>query len=370
MFYICGVINNFLLNSTMKKSFLGLLLCFGLSLTASAQSSLQKQVKVLKDSMELMRLSLDSVTQVERRTRQLLTEIKGREASSVSDIDSLNRLNAYLNEQLEQYQIQNDSMKTALNNLELKYQQMVLHADSMEQYYSTALAEYKKMEDRWKRRKYINIGYSSPSLDIEGLDGKVKSDYSISISRGRTYYLHKNPLFNMIKFGLDLGFLDVNMAQYNPIGEDSEGEDTGDFGEDSEWGGSYYPDDEEGDENIISGMLGDIIPDKLYKAEIGVHFGPSVTVNPIDYLMVNAYFRYVPSYSMKITKELDFAGSFASYFNLGIAVSYKMISVGLEKRWGTASFESEETDETGENVYSVKRKWTTSCPRFYISFRL
>lgn len=351
----------------MKKSILGLLLCFGLSLTASAQSSLQKQVKVLKDSMELMRLSLDSVTQVERQTRQLLIEIKGREASSVSDIDSLNRLNAYLNEQLEQYQIQNDSMKTALNNLELKYQQMVLHADSMEQYYSTALAEYKKMEDRWKRRKYINIGYSSPSLDIEGLDGKVKSDYSFSIVKGRTYYLHKTPLFNMVKFGLDLGF-DVNMAQYNPIDGDSEGEDTGDFAGDLE-GEEDYLDDEE-DENMISGMLSDIFPDKLYKAEIGVHFGPSVTVNPIDYLMVNAYFRYVPSYSMKITKELDFAGSFASYFNLGIAVSYKMISVGLEKRWGTASFESEETDETGENVYSVKRKWTTSCPRFYISFRL
>lgn len=351
----------------MKKSILGLLLCFGLSLTASAQSSLQKQVKVLKDSMELMRLSLDSVTQVERQTRQLLIEIKGREASSVSDIDSLNRLNAYLNEQLEQYQIQNDSMKTALNNLELKYQQMVLHADSMEQYYSTALAEYKEMEDHWKRRKYINIGYSSPSLDIEGLDGKVKSDYSFSIVKGRTYYLHKTPLFNMVKFGLDLGF-DVNMAQYNPIDGDSEGEDTGDFAGDLE-GEEDYLDDEE-DENMISGMLSDIFPDKLYKAEIGVHFGPSVTVNPIDYLMVNAYFRYVPSYSMKITKELDFAGSFASYFNLGIAVSYKMISVGLEKRWGTASFESEETDETGENVYSVKRKWTTSCPRFYISFRL
>lgn len=349
----------------MKKSILGLLLCFGVSLSVFAQSSLQKQVKVLRDSMELMRVSLDSVTQVEKQTRQLLAEIKGREANSVSDIDSLNRLNAHLNEQLEQYRIQNDSMKTALNNLELKYQQMVLHADSMEQYYTAALAKYKELEDRWKRRKYINIGYSSPSLDIEGLEGKVKSDYSFSIVRGRTYYLHKAPLFNMVKFGLDLGFLDVNMAQYNPIDSDDE-EDTGD----SEWGGSYYPDDEGEDDNIFSGILGDIIPDKLYKAEIGVHFGPSITVNPIDYLMVNAYFRYVPSYSMKITNELDFAGSFASYFNLGIAVSYKMISFGLEKRWGTASFESEETDETGDNVYSVKRKWTTSCPRFYISFRL
>lgn len=348
----------------MNKRIFSVLLCLSLSFVMVAQN-LQQQVQVLRDSMIMMRQNLDSISRVEKQARQLLTEIKNREAGSVSEIDSLTQLNTQLNEQLERCRVQNDSLKLALTHLQREYQMTTVRIDSIEQYYTEKISKYQEMEAHWKRNKYVNIGYSAPALSIENIPEKVKSDYSFSIVKGRTYYLHKTPLFNMVKFGLDLGF-DANTAQYNPIGGDSEGVDTGD----SEWEGDYYyPDDEEGDDNIFSDMLSGIIPDKLYKAEIGIHFGPSVTVNPIDYLMVNAYFRYVPSYSMKLTNDLDFAGSFASYFNLGIAVSYKMISVGLEKRWGTAQFETQEIDEFGEEI-SVKRKWTTNCPRFYISLRL
>lgn len=351
----------------MKKRFFGMLLCSCLFLSAKAQTQ-QTEIEVLKDSMEQMRLDLDSITQAEKQARQLLTEVTGREAGSASEIDSLNNLNALLSKQLEQYRVQNDSMKLALNRLQQKYQLVVAHADSVEGQYNKILADYQEMEDHWKRRKYVNIGYSSADLTIENIDGKVKSDYSVSIVNGRTFYLHKKPLFNMIKFGLDFGYIDINLAQYNPIGG-SEDEDI-DYDGNQGWDGGYYPDgDDDSDDNFISDMLGDIMPDKLYKAEVGVHFGPSITVNPIDYLMVNAYFRYIPSYSMKITQDLDFAGTFASYFNLGIAVSYKMLSIGLEKRWGSATFNTDEINEFGEEV-SVKRKWSTSGPRFYISFRL
>lgn len=353
----------------MNKRIFSVFLCLSLSFVMVAQN-LQQQVQVLRDSMTMMRQNLDSISRVEKQARQLLTEIKNREAGSVSEIDSLTQLNTRLNEQLERCRVQNDSLKLALTHLQREYQMATVRIDSIEQYYTEKILKYQEIEAHWKRNKYVNIGYSAPALSIENIPEKVKSDYSFSIVNGRTFYLHKKPLFNMIKFGLDFGYIDINFAQYNPIGGDDEGFD--DENGDDSWGwgdGNYDQSDDENYDDEISDMIGEIIPDKLYKAEIGVHFGPSITINPIDYLMVNAYFRYVPSYSMKISQELDFGGSFASYFNLGLAVSYKMISVGLEKRWGTAQFETQEIDEFGEEI-SVKRKWTTNCPRFYISLRL
>lgn len=353
----------------MNKRIFTVLFCLSLSFVIVAQN-LQQQVQVLRDSMTLMHQNLDSISRAEKQARQLLTEIKNCEAGSVSEIDSLTQLNIRLNEQLERCRVQNDSLKLALTHLQREYQMTTVRIDSIEQYYTEKIAKYQEMEDRWKRNKYMNIGYSASALTIENIPEKVKSDYSISIVNGRTFYLHKKPLFNMIKFGLDFGYVDINFAQYNPIGSDDEVFE--DENGDNSWGwgnDTYNPEEDENYDDEISDMLGEIIPDKLFKAEIGVHFGPSITINPIDYLMVNAYFRYVPSYSMKITQDLDFGGSFASYFNLGLAVSYKIISVGLEKRWGTAQFETQEINEFGEE-FSVKRKWTTNCPRFYVSFRL
>lgn len=44
-----------------------------------------------------------------------------------------------------------------------------------------------------------------PYEEVKGLEWK--SDYGFSLSYGRTYYLHKYLLFNMLKFGLALSIL-------------------------------------------------------------------------------------------------------------------------------------------------------------------
>lgn len=56
-----------------------------------------------------------------------------------------------------------------------------------------------------------------------------------------------------------------------------------------------------------------------------------------------------------------YSGGYASFFVSGLSVAYKVISVGVEKRWGTVKYDRSDTDE--------KTKFKVSGPRFYIGFR-
>ena len=56
----------------------------------------------------------------------------------------------------------------------------------------------------WKdRAKYFNIGYVNQTMTDKTFGGELKSDFGVSLSNGKTYYLHKKPLFGMVKIGLD-----------------------------------------------------------------------------------------------------------------------------------------------------------------------
>lgn len=213
----------------------------------------------------------------------------------------------------------------------------------------------------WKdRAKYFNIAYVKQTLapDIDalntlGLNPEIKSDMGVSLSWGKTYYLHKKPLAGMIKFGLDWSWLDINYAKYTS--ED-------------------YMDGSE----VVSGSA-------MHQAEIGMSFGPSVTINPIHHLKVSGYFRVTPSYSGLYADE-TFYHHYATFFNSGFAVAWKVISVGCEWRWGNAqykgltfnedSFSEEDLGESGDipgldDVLTDvgKQKFKTKSMRVYLSFR-
>lgn len=216
----------------------------------------------------------------------------------------------------------------------------------------------------WKNRaKYFNIGYVKQNLSETGGDEfKLKSEFGASMSWGCTYYLHKKPLLGMIKFGLDASWVDMSFAKYSTINLENS------LGTRSIWDGNDY--DEDYDEDLdLELELG------YYQLEIGMSVGPSVTINPIDHLKVNAYFHFTPSASM-IFLDDNISTSYASFFNVGAAVSYKFISIGVEKRWGSANynslsldeFDSEEDLET-DLFLSSKKKMKTSGLRAYISFR-
>ena len=77
--------------------------------------------------------------------------------------------------------------------------------------------EEMEMADVWSRRKFFNIGFSRLKLthrEIANLSWK--SDFSISLTYGKTIYFHKKPIANMIKFGLDYSFMDITYAKLVP----------------------------------------------------------------------------------------------------------------------------------------------------------
>ncbi len=240
--------------------------------------------------------------------------------------------------------------------------------DSLTQVVSKLSAKVQKVEDDkrnesiWKKRsKYFHIGYINQTLthqDISGL--KWKSDFGVSLGFGHTYYLHRRALFNMLKFGLDITWLDISYAKYSQPKE---------WTEPSE---STYPDEDSEDFDL-----------GVHQVELGLHIGPSITLNPIDYLKLSGYFHFIPSGSIVIMND-EANASYVSNFAVGGAIAYKAISLGIESRWGKAKYNSfavdedaVDTDDIGggsdvdiDNVLvSGKNRLKTKSLRFYLIFR-
>ena len=224
----------------------------------------------------------------------------------------------------------------------------------------------------WKdRAKYFNVAYVSQSLSLKDAPGTWRADYGVALTRGRTYYLHKKPLLGMIKFGIDWSYFDINFAKY----EDKWGFFGGDYYDDGSYdGGNYYdPDDPSGEGDYYEDETED-----MYQAEIGMSVGPSVTINPIDHLKANLYFRVTPSFSMLYAAE-EFSTSYGTFFSFGGAISYRVISLGIEGRWGNVKYDSmfdlgalEDIEDTGDIDLSGDKpstKWKVGSMRFYVSLR-
>ncbi len=207
----------------------------------------------------------------------------------------------------------------------------------------------------WKdRAKYFNIGYVKQTLTDKTFGGDITSDFGVSLSYGKTYYLHKKPIAGMIKFGLDWTWMDINYAKSTlwMLDEDS----------------------------------GSLSKSAMHQAEIGMQFGPSVTINPVHHLKVSGYFRVTPSYSGLYMDE-TFHHHYVTMLNAGCAMAWKVISLGVEWRWGSAkyngltfdgldldedSFGEEDNPSMGDvmdQMSAPKRKLKTSSMRIYLSFR-
>ncbi len=214
------------------------------------------------------------------------------------------------------------------------------------------------------RAKYFNIYYVNQSLTQKDIDGTWNNDYGVALAMGKTFYLHKQPILGMIKFGIDWSYFDINFSKYS----DKWGFFNGDA--ESGMGNNYWYENEYGYDYGYGTETEDV-----YQAEVGMALGVSVTVNPYDHIKAAGYFRVVPSYSMLYAAE-DFSGSYGTFFLAGGSVSYKVISLGIEGRWGTAKYDSVinvsdlgEGDVNLDGNYNGSSKWKTGSVRFYIGFR-
>jgi len=182
--------------------------------------------------------------------------------------------------------------------------------------------------------------------------------------KGKTYYLHKKPLLNMIKFGIDATWFELSYAKYSEPDVFAEGGSyTRAYNDYSSGYEDYYEEDFD---------LG------IHQIDASMHVGPSVTVNPVGDLKVAAYFHYVPTYSMVVIDD-SFGHGYVSNFAFGASVAYKAISVGIEHRWAKkATYNGLSFDEEGMDydapdfedvIESDKWKMKSKSFRVFLSFR-
>ena len=192
----------------------------------------------------------------------------------------------------------------------------------------------------WRNRAgYLNVGFVTQWV-IEDLsfssinDVAMKSDLGVSLTSGKTYYLHKKPIANMVKIGLDWSWLDLNVVRYR----------------------THY------------GLIPNDDGYEEYQAEAGMQFGTSVTVNPTHHLKVSAYFRVTPSYSARYDTGREHGhGNYITMYNVGGAVAWKLLSLGVEYRGGKCAYKS--FDGGYYEFGSKDDKLKTRGVRFYIGFR-
>lgn len=181
------------------------------------------------------------------------------------------------------------------------------------------------------RKKYINFGFVNTKMSQDGMP-ELKGNYGASFTVGRTFNLHKKTIGGMLRFGLDATWFDLNYTNYKI---------------------KYITDWET--ENC-----------QYHQAEISMHIGPSVTINPVGNLNIHGYFRYAPSFSTLYADD-TFYGNYATFFVGGASISYGVIGLGIESRFGNCKYNEFYPDNDKETCISNKTKYNGW--RVYLNFR-
>ena len=258
----------------------------------------------------------------------------------------------------------NDSIKQRLDSLENSLSRLQAKEE--------VRSENEKLDKIWKRKKYTVVGFVNQNLESkEEEGGKYKSKFGVTLQKGKTFYLHKKPLANMVKIGLDWTFVDLNFAKY----KDGNGISFNIPSDDDFSGGDYGYDEDESGIDLDLGVM---------QLEYGMGFGPSVQVTPFYYLgkglehiKAYTYFHVTPSYSAIIETtddDTNFNHGYCTFFNFGVGLSYKVISIGFEHRWGTAKYNMADLDAedaiAGGIKFDDKQKFSTKSSRFFVRFNI
>lgn len=213
----------------------------------------------------------------------------------------------------------------------------------------------------WKKTKTFDFNYTTTTMtpkfnDNAGrgvnLDEKYESDWAFTLSRTKSFNIHK-PIANMLKFSIDWRGFQLNVNHFK-VSKNAAG-----FAYDSQ-----VETDNIGTDNEKYKYPWNL---EKYEASYAMGVGPSITIAPfvplhkdkLDFFRINAYYHF--NYSAAVVysqndKKLDANGtntSLASRFDkavklqwghgygttFGFSVSYKTVGVGYEKRTVTREYQ-------------------------------
>lgn len=181
--------------------------------------------------------------------------------------------------------------------------------------------------------------------DFKPKDGeKVSANYGFMMGLTKTYFVHPNPIGGFVKFGIEATWFDITYINYKDFGKVG----LGDYG---------YDPDEDLKYDFDLGM---------HQIDLGMGVGVSATFAPfyrhsnaLNELKFKAYVNFMPTYSMVLRSdkneegddEVKFSGAFVPYFTCGAQASWKVISLFVEGRWGSANYKfTGFDDESSEKV--------------------
>lgn len=243
----------------------------------------------------------------------------------------------------------------------------------------------------WGYSKYFKISYGGVSLDPKGQiplgcdfnDGvapKFKSDWSVGLTFGRNYCLHKKPIANMVKINLDYTFFDLGFTHFEAEGD----KHTPVYDSSATW-------EEREDDGVEKRFYTPWCLQK-FKADFGMAIGPSVTVAPfthlssargLHFLKFNAYYHigYHASLLWMSKDDKRDAGASAADKDrnndnsinfghgltntFGAMISWKTIGLGYEMRTTNVSYQSLYPGTFGHE----KDKFKTNSSRIYLVIR-
>lgn len=160
---------------------------------------------------------------------------------------------------------------------------------------SASVCFAQERRDNW-RRPYANFGFSNITMSSNDMPDLI-SNYSVSFSVGRTFYLHSRPMLGHVRLGIDVTWFDVNYTNYQ-----------------------------------IMNMAYSANTTTAYEqVELGAQIGPSITIRPFGRFHIHGYAKYSPTAS-----SLDVNGNiyacYTPFIVYGAAVSVGNIGFGLENR--------------------------------------
>lgn len=192
----------------------------------------------------------------------------------------------------------------------------------------SSVCSYAQETDKEWRKKFINLSFTNATMSQDNVQD-LKSNYGAAFTVGRTFYLHK-PIGDMLRFGIDATWFDINYTNY-------------DIEHITFWDTDKY---------------------QYHQGEVSMHVGPSISFEPIKKLSVHAYFQYAPTFAMLYTGDSKtFYGNYASLWVAGGNVSYGVIGLGIESRFGKTDYKAIGSSDS-ENICS-----NLSGFRAYLSFK-
>jgi len=251
----------------------------------------------------------------------------------------------------------------------------------------------------WKKSSPIGISYGTQTLKEDASGVEYKSNFSLGIYKRHTYNLLKNPIGDVLMFGLDANWFEMNVARYAKgkglsLGSLTSGiagnVTSGNYSSFEDYFKDAYQsapsEDYDGDLSSVLKRL------NVGKFQANIHIlgiGPSVKWAPfgaglnstLNKIKLTAYFHYLPTVTALVfsgegeDEDITVSAGYMSCWRGGLSLQFGRFGVGVERYWGSGNLkrfsfdDDDDDDDNGLDITSEKRKYHLSGLRFYVGLK-